>query len=314
MDGKPKRAPLYPLLLLILLLLLLHRAPHPCVSALQSSRFVVNLCSFVVTAFLLQTPEITDDFAQEWVHQSGPITVDAPNESSVPGIDDYRAVAPNSVQNPHRRALGAHHELGRESGKKSCLVDPQVVYAFVNVGVDEAWTGDTHIDAETGSFGAQGGGKADDCPFAGAVGRHRRRRHKTDGRGDVDNVAGTLGFHDQIGGATAVKDTIKVYVEDAAPMVSRRIEEIAHHADAGVIDHEIESAMSLNRTSDECVDFTRPGHVDASSFRISSGLGDGGGDLLRAWQVDVSDDGKRAASRELQAKGASDPRSSTRDD
>src|SRR5439155_23750944 len=101
---------------------------------------------------------------------------------------------------------------------------------------------------------------------------------------------------------------------DLVPELDRGLVRRAHAADAGVVEEDVDAALSLRRVVGEALRRSGIGHVGDDRVGLAATRADLRDGLVRARAIDVGDDDACALPREEQRAGASDTRAGTGDD
>src|SRR5581483_2236793 len=152
--------------------------------------------------------------------------------------------------------------------------------------VDDAGADGGHPDAGGRPVGPQAAGEGQHGRLGGDVGGLGGPHGVGQAGGDVHDLAGTAGQHPRPEGGAGVDDAVEVDRSDPAPVVDGHVGEAAGHADAGVVDEDIDRPGPLGQVGHG----GGLGHVAAFGPAGAAPLGAEGGGLPGRLGVDVGAD------------------------
>src|SRR5262249_59237256 len=97
-----------------------------------------------------------------------------------------------------------------------------------------------------------------------------RRREQSRKRRRVDNVAESLPNHQSVRSYGPIHNAINVHADDLSPVVERDVTHLASDPNAGVVKHEIQSAMLAGHAFNQTGDLTGARDVQLSRYDCSA--------------------------------------------
>jgi hypothetical protein len=126
-------------------------------------------------------------------------------------------------------------------------------------------------DSERLEFVSQAFGEADDRIFRRVVDRVQRQCREPADRRDIDDHAGLLRAHGGQGRARDVEDADEIGADLALDQPFRRGLERTEGAEAGVVDHDVQSPKGLQRPRDGAIDRSEVDDIERLHAHIACG-------------------------------------------